>query len=706
MAHPKPVTEKDLLRLLDEEIAGGVTFDNDDKGDRRSDALDYYDGIMRDLKAEKGRSSIVSRDVADVIDTMLPGLMRVFAGAGQLGKYEPAKPEDEAAAAQATDYVNYVLTNECDGYLLLHTWIKDGLQIRNGIVKCWWDTTPEEEVEDLTGQTEDEITLLMQDQGIDILGHQERVVFIRNPMTGATDPIRVFDLRIRRYSDGGRLRVEPVPPEDFGISAKARSIETARCVWQKTRMTRSDLIKQGYPRDKIDDLPAWDRPAHESHADRDREANADCSSGRDDGAMAEIEITEAYVYADLNGDGVAESLKVVTAGGNGGRKLLEAVEWPDDRPFVDWTPQPVPHRWMGQSAADNVMDLQRVKTALWRGGLDNIYAQNRPQRGVNADKIVDPDEVLNPVFGGIIRTKEAPASVIQDLTVPNIANVTLGAIQAVDGIIQRRTGISGATASLDATALEPQTATAEQLEHDASYARVEMIARNMAELGLKKLFAKLLRIIVRNQDRPRTIRLRNEWVAFDPRSWNAAMDVSVNVGLGTGSRERDLKMLGGIAARQEAIIQRLGPDNPVVKPSMYVRTLHKMVEAAGLRDADSYFASLTDEDFAQWMASRPQPTDPRADAAQARLAADQQKTAARVQGDREKQAADITLDRERQATELQMERERLEQEFALKTEQMNREFQLRMTEMERETQLRAAQIATGVAGVSSNIPRQ
>lgn len=706
MARSEPVTEKDLLRLLDEEISGGVTFDNDDKGDRRTDALDYYDGIMRDLPSERGRSSIVSRDVADVIDTMLPGLMRVFAGAGQLGKYEPAKPEDEAAAAQATDYVNYVLTNECDGYLLLLTWIMDGLQVRNGIVKCWWDTTPEEEVEDLTGQTEDEITVLVQDQGIEILGQNERWQFIRNPMTGGTDPIRVFDLRIRRYSDGGRLRVEPVPPEDFGISAKARSIETARCVWQSARMTRSDLIKQGYPRDVVEDLPAWDRPVRESDADRDREANADRTSGRDDGAMAEVEIVEAYVYADYDGDGVAESRKIVAAGAHGGRKILENVEWPDDRPFVDLTPQPVPHRWMGRSVADNVMDLQRVKTALWRGGLDNIYAQNRPQRGVDESKIVDPDEVLNPVFGGVIRTKAPPASVIQDLTVPNIAGTTLGAIQAVDGIIQRRTGISGATASLDETALEPQTATAEQLEHDAAYARVEMIARNMAELGLKKLFAKLLRIIVRNQDRPRTIRLRNEWVAFDPRSWNAAMDVSVNVGLGTGSRERDLKMLGGIAARQEAIIQRLGPDNPVVKPSMYVRTLHKMVEAAGLRDADSYFATISDQDFAQWQASRPPQPNPQAEAAQARLASDQQKTAARLQGDREKQAADITLDRERQATELQMERERLEQEFALKTEQMNREFQLRMTEMERETQLRAAQIATGVAGVSANIPRQ
>lgn len=310
MARSTAVNDSDLLRILDEEIASGVTFDNDDPvtkvdgvgyGDR-STALDYYDGIMRDLPAEKGRSKIVSRDVADVIDTMMPGLMRIFAGSGALGKYEPTRPGDEPSAAQATDYVNHVLKNECDGYLVLYTQIMDALQVRNGVVKCWWDTSTEDEVENLTGLSEDDLVPLMDDPGVDLLAAGQRVELIKDPATGATVPLTVWDLRIRRRSEGGRLRVENVPPEDFGISAKARSIETARCVWQRARMTRSELIKQGYGRKDIDALPAWGRPPSENRAERDRIADDARGSGRDDDAMAEVEIIEAYLFADCDGD--------------------------------------------------------------------------------------------------------------------------------------------------------------------------------------------------------------------------------------------------------------------------------------------------------------------------------------------------------------------------------------------------------------------
>jgi hypothetical protein len=202
---------------------------------------------------------------------------------------------------------------------------------------------------------------------------------------------------------------------------------------------------------------------------------------------------------------------------------------------------------------------------------------------------------------------------------------------------------------------------------------------------VKKLFAKILRIIVRNQDRPRTIRLRDQWVEFDPRAWNAGMDVEVNIGMGTGSRERDLTMLAGVAARQEKIIETLGPDNPVVTPSMYVKTLHKMVEASGLKAPETYFADVSDEDFAKWMATRPQQQEPRAQAdvakIQAQVQGDQQKIAAQIQGDRTKAEASMQIERERMVSDEAMERDRLERDFALRREEMSLEAQLKGTEI-------------------------
>ncbi|MBO1021458.1 hypothetical protein IPV08_15970 [Methylobacterium sp. SD274] len=710
--------DRALLRLIDDEVSNGITFENDDlvgdksirgrKGERDA-ALDYYDGVMEDLPSEQGRSSAVSRDVADVTDTMLPGLMRVFAGADKVAVYAPNKPGDEEAASQATDYINYVWANEINGYQITHTWIKDALDVRNGIVKAYWDSTPEYESEDLRGLDEDQIVALLEDPEVKLIGADGRDQIIHDPASGQMVPLTVYDVRINRATTNGKLVVENVPPDDFGISKGASSIETARAVWHRSRVTRSDLVKQGYPRDVVEDLPAYGSRKSRSDADRYEDDDTRSSLAGETGATAEVEVIEAYVRFDYDDDGIAEMRKVVVAGSSGGREPLSNEPWTEEVPFVSMTGQPVPHRWMGRSTFDNVGDLQRVKTALLRGVLDNIYSQNRPQRCVVDEAIINPDEVLNPTYGGVIRIKKGHTAqgAIQDLVAPNISGNILAGIQYIDSVIQRRTGVSTATASLDSTALEPQTATAASLEHDASYARVELIARNMAEMGFKPLFSKLLRIIVRNQDRPRTVRLRDEWVAFDPVGWNAAMDVSINVGLGTGSRERDLTMLSGIRARQNAIIEQLGLENPVVTPSMVVAAEHKMVEAAGVKDPEQFFRPITAEEFSQWQASKPPaPPDPKLQAIQAKAQMDQQTLQARAQGDQQRIQADVAMDQAKQAAELQMARERLEQEHALKVEQMNRDFELRRAEMENEAQLRAVSMATGVQGVSTNIPRQ
>jgi hypothetical protein len=706
-----------LLRMLDEEISTGITFENDElvghdsiKGRKgaRDTALDYYDGVMNDLPSEKGRSSAVSRDVADVTDTMEPGLLRVFAGADNVVNYAPSRKGDEESAAQATDYINYVWWNDCNGYLVTKTWIRDALDVRNGIVKAYWDTTPETETEDLRGLTMDQVVLLLQDPGVELLGVDKREEIIPAQMAGQMQPITVFDVRIEREISNGRLVVENVPPDDFGISRGAHGIETARAVWHRSRVTRSDLVKQGYPRDIVDHLPAFGTDNRGSDADREDEDDIG-SNMASTGANAEIEVIEAYVRFDFDDDGIAEMRKVVIAGLHGNREPLSNEPWTEDVPFVSMTGQPVPHRWMGRGTFDNVGDLMRVKTALLRGVLDNTYSQNMPDRVIDEGAIVDPDEVRTRAFGNLIRLKKGSNAqqAIQDLVAPNVAANILNSINYIDSVIQRRTGVSAATASLDSTALDPQTATAATIEHDASYARVELIARNMAELGFKPLFAKLLRIIVRNQDRPRTIRLRDDWVDFDPRVWNAGMDVSINVGLGTGSRERDLAMLNNVFALQREVIREYGPDNPVVRPAMAVSTLHKIVEASGLRSPDAYFAPITDEEFQQWQANKPPaPPDPKVEALKARAQLDQQTLQVKAQGDQQRMQADVAMDQAKQEAELKMARERLDQEYALELEKLNREMELRRQELESEAQLRALSVAAGQQGVSYNLPRQ
>jgi hypothetical protein len=687
--------EADLLAIIDEELTSGISFENDltsshDRTDAPRDvALEYYRGVMKDLPADPDWSHAVSRDVANTIDFMLPGLMRVFAGAGQIVKYDPAKQGDEKFAAQATDYVNYLWDNELNGYLVLFTAIHDALTVRNGIIKVYWDPTPEYENEDWTGISDTALAFFMQtNPDVQVSITNEVPQLLPDPMTGQMVQTMLYDVRIKRVSRSGRLRLVGVPPEDFGISALATTPDEARACWHYARKTRSDLVREGYPREVVDEMPAWTQNPSRT-VDRENDpifSNAPTGNH----SMQQVDTYEVYMMYDADGDGIAERCKIVVCGATGARKLLSLEPWPDDVPFVDLKPHPVPHRWEGRSIADDTADLQRIKTALLRQMLDNLYLVNRPQREVVESQIIDSDEVLNPKIAGVIRVKSANA--VQNLDVPYIGDKAMQGLNYIDGIIKQRTGSSMATAALDATALDPQTATAEQIEHDQSYSRVELIARNIAELGLKKLFAKILRILVRNQDEARMIQLRGTWVPMTPGDWNANMHASINVGLGTGSRERDLAMLGGIQKQQAQIVQELGPMNPVVPPSKYVNTLHKMVEAAGLRNADQYFTPITDDQFAQWQQSQQPKPDPKAQEAQARTQIAGQSAQAKAQLEGQKGQAQLQLQHQKAASDIQLKRDKMAADVQIAREKARLDYAEGLQELAMEERLKELEI--------------
>jgi hypothetical protein len=704
----------DILALIDEEIAVSVSFDNDPQEDARQTALAYYDAtrtqMEKDVPHVDGWSRVNAKTVQETVDLALPGIMRVFDAPDVVG-FLPRRPGDEDNATQASEYLNYLWENELNGYLVLYTAVHDALVVRNGIVKHYWDFTPEYCVEEMYGLDPGQFLSLATDPNINLLGVQVREINLGTDMeTGAPQTIYSFDVRVRRQESGGRLCVENVPPEDFGVSPEARGdLKKARCIWHRYVKTRSDLIKEGFDRDMVDEIPggvSWSE-ARESRRNDGLGMVSQLSYGR--GAMEEVEIYEVYVLADINGDGIAERLKCIVAGGVGGRKLLEKEEWPDDdMPFTDISALPVPHRWMGRSLADSTMDLQRIATVFFRQFIDNLMQVNRPMREVVEKNIVLPTELLKPRPGQNVRVREANS--IRNLEVPFIGDKALAGLQYLEKVTTKRTGIGEATAALDETAIDPQTATAEQIQHDANYARTELMVRTMAKVGLKELFASLLRLTVRHQDRPRTIRLNDQWKSFDPRPWNAMMDVKVKVGLGTGSRERDLAMLGRVALQQDQVVQALGADNPVVPPSKWVATRHKMVQAAGLDDPDSYFTTITDEEFAGWQQTKDQNKPPSPEqqkvenekakaqaqlqiqdqAAQAKLAQERDKLAVQAQGAAQKAMQDLELKRQELLAKQQLERQRLDADMQLKALEMQREAELKAMQILADQQQSAA----------------
>lgn len=701
--------EQELKALLAKEIQSAEVYDRTELSQKRTRALEYYQGDMRDTQAAPNRSSVVSRDVADTMNWILPGLIRVFTASDRMAIYEPVRQSDEAFAEQVTDYCNHVFWKDNDGYRILYGATWDSLLFGNGIVKHWWDDTPEDEVTVHSGLTAEQIVLLQQDQDVEIVSQEEgapQLVMMPGP-DGQPMPAEIptFSVKVRRTIMNGKVRIECIEPENFFMDRDATCIEDARFTAHRDEKTRSELIEMGFDRDLVENLPPFRHSGlDEERLARDNEYDGLGDVGDDSTRL--VELFECYVKADVDGDGVSETVRAYFAGQGGAGELLDWEVWEDDVPFSDIPCDPVPHRWDARSIADETMDVQRIKTVLTRQMVDNLYWVNNPMTFAPLGGIENPEMLIAPKFGGTVWLKNAQTLPPQPLPVPFIGDKALLGLEHFDSVVEKRTGVSRATMALDPETLQNQTATASQNQRDAAYSQVEIIARNQAELGWRRVFRQILKIVVKNQDRPRMIRLRDEWVEMDPRSWNAGMDVTINVGLGTGSRDRDMQMLNLILNTQTAITQQLAQagfgDKALDMVPKVVRTAVKLAESAGIRDAEAYYPEFDDQTIAQMKQQAQQQAaqgDPKVQAekekAQAELQMkaqefqfEMQKAQGQMQFDIQKEQAKLQAERESRMLDMQLKREQMQQEIVLKREQLAAELQLKREMMIEELALK------------------
>jgi hypothetical protein len=700
-----------LKSLLSQEIHSALTYDDTELSQKRAKALEYYRGTMSDTPAMNGRSSVVSMDVADTIGWMLPGIIRVFTASDRMAIYEPEKPNDEEFSKQATDYVNYVFMKDNPGYRILWDSTHDSLLLGNGIVKHWWDSQEEIETSEHSGLTEEQLAVMAMDRDTEIVAQKEgepQVIMVPGPNGQMMEmPLPTYDVKVKRVESSGRLKVECIEPEDFLLDREATCIEDARFVAHRRDTTRSELIKMGFDRDLVENLPV-DRFSNlqQEKVSRD-EASSLFFNNVGDESMLMVELFECYVKADVDGDGIAETVRAYYAGAGATGELLDWEVWDDDVPFSDIPCEPVPHRWDARSVADDTADIQRVKTVLQRGLLDNTYWNNNPMTAAEEGSIANPDALRSPRFGATVYYKKG-ALPPAPLPVPYVGDKLLLALQHFDNVREMRTGVSRSTMALDPEALQNQTATANQNQKDAAYSQIELIARNQAELGWRRVFRQILKLIVKHQDRPRTIRLRDTWVEMDPRAWNANMDATINIGLGTGSRDRDMVMLNTILNVQMAMTDRLAQGGFAAQALEMVPKINmtaiKLAESAGIKNPDQFYLDIKPEmleQMKQEAANRPDPEMQKEQVkAQTQLQLGQQQAALDAQADERKaqiEAVQMQADIEAQNRKTEAEMIQAQQKFEMDKELAILEFQLqrelKLAELEMKRQMHEQQMA-------------
>ena len=660
--------------ILENEIDNAIGYLDTETIEQRTKALEYYLRNPYGNEVE-GRSQIVTGEVAEAIDGALPQLIRTFTTTEDIVYFEPKSPGDEESAKQATDYCNWVFYRENDGLIILHNWFKDALLQKTGIVKSYWDERVDVRKEEYKNLSEDELALLLSDQSLKVV-KQEIEYTEQQDMMGNIIQIPSYEVYVQRTEESGQVKIENIPPEEFLIAKSARNVEESVFVAHRRLLPRSDLIAMGYDKDIVDDLPTYnDLEFSEERVARFPDGEQPDQNTSLDFSMQTLEVYECYIRIDEDEDGIAELRRIVYCGS----EILEDEEC-DYVPFHSICPIPIPHKFIGQSLADRVMDIQLEKSTITRQSLDNMYLTNNARIGA-VDGQVNMDDLLNATPGGIIRIKNPNALV--PLTVQSVFGQAMPMLEYLDQVQAKRTGVNEAQQGLDPDVLSNVTAAAVAAMMKSNSGKLELIARIFAETGVKSLFKGILHLMTKYQNKPKIIRMRGQYATFDPRTWANEYDISVNVGLGSGDREQKLTMLQMVLAKQEQIIQQYGPANPLVSVGQYRNTLAKFIEAAGFKDASEFMNEITPEQNAAL--SQPQPPSPDAQAQVAEMLA---------QVEREKTQAKAQID----AAKLDLERQTLEAEYTRKGIEMQMKNQKDSAELRiKEAELAVKQLQAVLA---------
>lgn len=659
-----------LKSILEAEINDSIGFLETETTDERQRALEYY---LREPYGNEvdGKSSIVTGEVAEVVDGALPQLMRVFTSSNDAVEFEAVSEGDEELAEQATMYVNHIFYKDNNGFEIMHDWFKDALLQKVGVVKAYWDDKVDVTTEKYYNLSDDELVFLTKDNDVEIVEQESTIIqdAIIDEMTGiqTTPAVSVHNIKIKRTKDQGKVVVENVPPEEFLISKRARTIADAPFVAHRKMLTRSELIAMGYSEDIVESLPSQDAlefsPERIARYSRG-EQPIDMQSS--DNSMQLVEYYECYIKADYDGDGIAELRRVCYSN----NEILHNEEC-DYIPFHSICPLPIPHKFFGHSLADRALDLQLIKSTITRQMLDNLYLTNNYRVGA-VEGQVNLDDLLTSTAGGVIRMKNPNAVV--PMTVQSNASQSFPMLQYLDEIQAKRSGVSDAQQGLDANVLQNVTATAVAAMTSAAGGKLELISRIFADTGVSSLFKGILQLVCKYQQKERIIKINNKYIPMDPREWDTQYNITVNVGLGTGSKQEQLGVMQMILDKQEQIITQYGLANPLVNLKQYRDTLARFVNMAGFKDDSQFLMEVTEEQaqaLAQQQAAAGQ-SNPQVQAAEAIAQVEREKAQLKAQTDAAK------LDLEKQQLELKTQKEMLE----LQQKQIQFEKEMAIKELE------------------------
>lgn len=630
-----------MAKLKDEEVInivqsywGDIGQFSSELSRERTLGIKYYN---RDFfGGEKdGWSNFVSSDVFDAVEWTLAECMDIYFSTSPVGSFVAESMNDIQAAEQETKMVKTIIEEQNDGFLLFYTWLKDALIQKNGIVKVYWDDVVNTERETYKMQSFPAFQSLMADKDVEVkavtafIGEQELSIGDIEGMPPEMVMMARFDVDCLRKSDVSRVRIENVQPENFFVDKTHSSLNLNEAMFVAERVfaRRSDLIAAGYSLEKIERVPKTTilfNSEEERARDSDRLASFQSAGSGDKNTFTDrVEIMEVYFRADVKNKGDMRLYRAVVGGafgagqaGNGVTVVLECEE-ADSIPYCALSPNIVPHRFWGISKYDEIGDIQRFKSTLLRGTLDNMTQHNAPVTVVPDTTGIDTKMLADADPGGVIPAVSTDG--IMPLNVEYVADKNIPILGLLDELAERRTGISKVTQGLDPAALSESTQFVGASILNASQKKLKNIVRIFAETGIKSLYLKTHELLRKYAKDAMILRDAGKYYEVDPREWRKRKSFDITVGTGRTDKEAKVVALQGVLALQQNIAAQGLMNNPLLTPQHLYRTMSELVTLSGLGDVEKYFAN---PDEFQPEPPPPAPMDKAMDIEEARVTAD------------------------------------------------------------------------------------
>lgn len=593
-----------LIQAIDaaEQSAYGSDTDSDLQRDRAY-AIQYYHGQNVE-PAPEGRSQISDRTVFETIQWIIPSLSRIFANGDDIVEFQPFGPEDEEAAKQESDYLNYLVTQKNPWPVIFNTWAMDALLLKNGYCEPYMEERILTEVETYERQSDEALAFLLQDDGVEVIAHEsvpdekaqpEPMV---DPMTGqpVVDPATgqpvmqpprmLHTVTIRKNKPRKKLCFKVIPPErtKIDIDTETFSLEHSNYFEYWEIVTISHLRALGF--DVPDDVGTgdedWDDTDEADARNLYGEETIDGGSEHIDPSMRKVRVRCIFIRHDTDEDGIAELQRVYRVGSRILDRNGKPAIYPATRVGVACiTPMLNPHRHVGTSEADITVDIQRTRTFILRAGLDGLALSLNPRHVVSNEVNLDDLMVSRP--GGIVRMLNESSAVpgeghVFAIATQNTFPDAITGLEYMGQVHESRTGVSRAFSGVDPSTLNNGNSSGVAINQLSTMAsqRVEQIAR-MFSVGIEYLFSLAHELVIKSGHQSEVVKLRNKWTPIDPSTWRTGRDMRIVVGYGAGNKDALVSRLAMIRMSQLEALQ-LGLPN--VTPSNIYATDIEIAKAA------------------------------------------------------------------------------------------------------------------------------